>query len=199
MAGLVGSGRSELLRAIFGADEIQGGTVLIGGESVRIRSPRDTMAIGIAMVPESRREQGLFLDKSIAENIALINFPEARPMGVISPWREKPDVEEWIGKLDVKCASRHAAVSSLSGGNQQKVLFAKWLARNPRLLILDEPTRGVDIGAKSEIYRLIAQLAGGGMGILLVSSRDRRTGRALPPCPHHAQGKYRGRKIGGRA
>lgn len=170
LAGLVGSGRSELLRAIFGADEIQGGTVLVGGESVSIRSPKDTMGIGIAMVPESRREQGLFLDKSIAENIALINFTDARPMGLISPWREKPGVEEWIGKLGIKCASRHAAVSSLSGGNQQKVLFAKWLARNPKLLILDEPTRGVDIGAKSEIYRLIAQLAEDGMGILLVSS-----------------------------
>ena len=170
LAGLVGSGRSEVLRAIFGADKFESGELVFAGGAIGKHSPYATMRRGVAMVPESRREQGLFLEKPIAENIALINFGDSRSLGFANRRRENKGVREWVEKLGIKCASIMAPVSSLSGGNQQKVLFAKWLARDPSILILDEPTRGVDIGAKAEIYKLIAALAEGGMGILVVSS-----------------------------
>ncbi|RUY73867.1 sugar ABC transporter ATP-binding protein [Mesorhizobium sp. M7A.F.Ca.CA.001.09.2.1] len=170
IAGLVGSGRSEVLRSIFGADEFQGGVVAIDGYPVGRPTPITARRNGLAMVPESRREQGLFLEHSIAENISLINFGELRPFGIINRGKEGEEIGKWADRLNIKCESTDALVSSLSGGNQQKVLFAKWLAGNPTVMLLDEPTRGVDIGAKSEIYNLIAELAGRGMAILIVSS-----------------------------
>ncbi|TIX85217.1 MAG: sugar ABC transporter ATP-binding protein, partial [Mesorhizobium sp.] len=133
-------------------------------------TPITAMRNGLAMVPENRREQGLFLEHSIAENISLINFSELRPFGMVNRGKEAEEMRKWAGRLNIKCTSTDALVSSLSGGNQQKVLFAKWLAGNPSIMLLDEPTRGVDIGAKSEIYNLITELAARGMAILIVSS-----------------------------
>ncbi|WP_164760283.1 ATP-binding cassette domain-containing protein, partial [Mesorhizobium sp. M7A.F.Ca.CA.001.11.2.1] len=159
-----------VLRSIFGADEFQGGVVAIDGYPVGRPTPITARRNGLAMVPESRREQGLFLEHSIAENISLINFGELRPFGIINRGKEGEEIGKWADRLNIKCESTDALVSSLSGGNQQKVLFAKWLAGNPTVMLLDEPTRGVDIGAKSEIYNLIAELAGRGMAILIVSS-----------------------------
>lgn len=170
IAGLVGSGRSEVLRTIFGADEFQSGGVAIDGRPVGRYTPITAMHNGLGMVPESRREQGLFLEHSIAENISLVSFGELRPFGFVNRRKEAEEIRKWAGRLNIKCASTDALVSSLSGGNQQKVLFAKWLAGNPSIMLLDEPTRGVDIGAKSEIYNLIAELAERGMAILIVSS-----------------------------
>ncbi|MER9338747.1 sugar ABC transporter ATP-binding protein [Mesorhizobium sp. M0293] len=170
IAGLVGSGRSEVLRSIFGADEFQSGMVAIDGYPVGRHTPITAMRNGLAMVPESRREQGLFLEHSIAENISLINFSELRPFGIVNHGKEAGEIRKWAARLNIKCTSTDALVSSLSGGNQQKVLFAKWLAGNPSVMLLDEPTRGVDIGAKSEIYNLVVELAARGMAILIVSS-----------------------------
>ncbi|MER8454238.1 sugar ABC transporter ATP-binding protein [Mesorhizobium sp. M1428] len=170
IAGLVGSGRTEVLRCIFGADASQRGALAIDGSPVGRHSPIMAIHHGLAMVPESRRTQGLFLDHSIAENIALVNFGELRPFGFINRTKEGEKIRKWADSLNMKCPSTEALVSSLSGGNQQKVLFAKWLAANPSIVLLDEPTRGVDIGAKSEIYNLVAGLAERGIAVLIVSS-----------------------------
>jgi ABC-type sugar transport system ATPase subunit len=170
MTGLLGSGRSEVARAMFGADPIEEGRIDFDGKPIRFRSPRKAIKMGMAMVPESRRDQGLHLTRSIIENIALMNFATERIFGFVAPVRERKKVHPLIRDLSIKCSSLEAPVASLSGGNQQKVLFAKWIAGAPRLLILDEPTRGVDIGAKVEIYRLIVELADRGIGILMITS-----------------------------
>jgi ABC-type sugar transport system ATPase subunit len=170
IAGLIGSGRSEFARVLFGADRSDGGTVEMLGESVRIKSPGDAVRAGMAMVPESRKDQGLMMRRSIVENVALPHLRGVSRAGVIEGAREKDEVSDIARQLDVRTSSLKALVGTLSGGNQQKVLFAKWLLRTPRLLIADEPTRGVDVGAKQEIYKLIASLAAEGLGVLLISS-----------------------------
>jgi rhamnose transport system ATP-binding protein len=170
LAGLVGSGRTEVARALFGADLIDDGEVLLDGRPVRIRAPRHAARLGIAMLPESRKEQGLVMIRPVRENVTLATLPAFASAGVVIRHRERRRTRELTRELDVRGASIDAPVVSLSGGNQQKTLFAKWLIRRPRVLIADEPTRGVDVGAKQQIYELIVRLAADGMAILLISS-----------------------------
>jgi ABC-type sugar transport system ATPase subunit len=171
LAGLVGSGRSRLARTLFGAEPILGGEMLIEGKPAQIRSIRDAMRAGIYLLPESRKEQGLLLKQSIQHNVSLPHLDEVTtPGGVIRGGYETGRVGGMIRTLNVQPGIPRNKVNSLSGGNQQKVLFGKWLFKQPRLFIVDEPTRGIDVGAKQAIYELIAQLAERGMAILLISS-----------------------------
>jgi ABC-type sugar transport system ATPase subunit len=170
LAGLVGSGRTEVARAIFGADRLESGEVLFEGRPVSIRGPRQASRLGIAMLPESRKEQGLFMIRPVRENVSIVDLEAFSTVGVVSRRRERVRTEELARDLDVRAASTEAPVTTLSGGNQQKVLFAKWLLRKPKLLIADEPTRGVDVGAKRQIHELLIRLAKEGMAVLLISS-----------------------------
>lgn len=169
-AGLVGSGRSEIAHALAGSLRPTAGTVELDGRVVAPRTPAAATQLGIALLPESRKSQGLLLGRSVAENVALPHLRELSRWGVVGRSRERAAVEAVTGRMDVRPPNVAAAVGDLSGGNQQKVLFAKWLLRSPRLLIADEPTRGVDIGAKRAIYDLLMELAGQGMAIVLISS-----------------------------
>ena len=170
LAGLVGSGRTEIARAIFGADQLDAGRILVDGQPVAIRSPRDAAAAGIAMLPESRKEQGLFMERAVRENATIAILPQLSPGGVVDARRERQVAHDAVREVDVRTRSLEAPVVNLSGGNQQKVLFAKWLLLRPKILLADEPTRGVDVGAKQQIYELLVRLAGEGMGVLLISS-----------------------------
>jgi ABC-type sugar transport system ATPase subunit len=170
LAGLIGSGRSELARAIFGADRPDAGEVAVEGRRVRIRSPRAAVRAGIAMIPEDRKAQGLHMLRSIAENVSLPHMTVVSSGGVIRERRERRAAAELMQHVDVRAKRPSVRVGTLSGGNQQKVLFAKWLFRRPRVFIADEPTRGVDVGAKRAIYELIRSLAEQGMAVVLISS-----------------------------
>ena len=169
-SGLVGSGRSETMRAIFGLDPLESGHLYLNGEEIRIREPQKAIDLGIAMVNEDRKLFGLCLNRSVKENISLPNL-RARQKGLfIQSKRELRECTEMAEKLHVKTAGMDAEAYSLSGGNQQKVVLAKWMMTNPKVLILDEPTRGVDVGAKAEIHMLMCQLAAQGLAIILISS-----------------------------
>lgn len=170
ITGLVGSGRSETMRAIFGLDERTSGKLYLNNNEVVIRHPIDAVSNGICMVNEDRKNYGLCLHRSIRENISLPNLKTKHPELLIDQTREKNEAIEAAQNLSVKASSIEAEAYSLSGGNQQKVVLAKWLMANPRVLILDEPTRGVDVGAKSEIYTLMGEFASEGMAIIMVSS-----------------------------
>jgi simple sugar transport system ATP-binding protein/ribose transport system ATP-binding protein len=170
LAGLVGSGRTEVARALFGADPLEAGEVRLDGRPVRVRGPRQAARLGIAMLPESRKEQGLVMMRSVRENTTLSTLEDFATAGVVNRRRERARARELSDELAIRTASLDASVSTLSGGNQQKVLFAKWLVRAPRVLIADEPTRGVDVGAKRQIHELIMDLAERGMAVLLISS-----------------------------
>jgi ribose transport system ATP-binding protein len=170
MAGLIGAGRTELAETVFGVRPRLGGEILLGGRPVTIRTPRDAIREGIFLVPEDRRHEGLVLAESVRENIGLPNLDRLRFLGFVAQARERELAQSLVGRLNVRTAGVDKTVGLLSGGNQQKVVLAKWLARNPKLLILDEPTRGVDVGAKGEIYALMDQLAGQGVAILMISS-----------------------------
>ncbi|WP_233425617.1 sugar ABC transporter ATP-binding protein [Jiangella alkaliphila] len=171
LAGLLGAGRTELLDALFGlAGHRMAGTVELDGVPVRLASPRDAISAGVGYVPEDRRVSGLVMMESVAANIVLSALPALARAGWRRAARERSAVASSIRDLHIKTASAESAVGTLSGGNQQKVVFARHLLREPRLLLLDDPTRGVDIGAKSEIYRLLARLAAGGMAVLVASS-----------------------------
>jgi rhamnose transport system ATP-binding protein len=170
LAGLVGAGRSEVARAIFGIDRYDAGSVQIGGAGLRGGSPVAAMRAGIAFVPEDRRQQGLVMEESIARNIALASLARLQRGGLIFAGAERSFGAKWAERLQVKYGRISSPVSLLSGGNQQKVVLAKWLARKPSLLIVDEPTRGIDIGTKSEVHRLISSLAGEGVAVLVISS-----------------------------
>ena len=170
LAGLIGSGRSEVARAIFGADRMTEGAVSVDGKEVTLRRSRDGVNAGIALLPESRKEQGLLMRRSIVENVSLTYLDDVSRHGIVRPRRERREAGDLIRRLDVRTSSPTALVDTLSGGNQQKVLFAKWLFRRPRVLIVDEPTRGVDVGAKQAIYTLIVELATQGVAIVLISS-----------------------------
>lgn len=170
IAGLVGAGRTELVRAIFGAAPLKSGSILVDGRLVKIRTPIDAIRNGIAHVPESRKEQGLFLDLSVKENLIMTEMKSFSKWGMLS-WRQAGDAAgKHIQNLGVKAANPELPVSSLSGGNQQKVVIAKWLSIKPKVLLLDEPTRGVDIGAKTEIHKIISGLAEEGLAVLMISS-----------------------------
>jgi ABC-type sugar transport system ATPase subunit len=170
LAGLVGSGRTEVARALFGADPIDAGEVLLDGRPVRVRGPRQAARMGIAMLPESRKEQGLVMMRAVRENVTLATLDDFATGGIVSRRHERARTRELSSELAIRTASVDAPVSTLSGGNQQKVLFAKWLVRPPRVLVADEPTRGVDVGAKRQIHELIIDLAERGMAVLLISS-----------------------------
>jgi len=169
ISGLVGAGRTELVRAIAGADPITHGTILLNGEDITPRSPGDAIRKGIVLVPEDRKLQGVILDHSIQENIAYSNFDSVGRGGWISSRRLRDFASENIRKFGVKGRGRQKA-GQMSGGNQQKVVIAKWLARNPRVVLLDEPTRGIDVGARSSIYEIIHELAADGVAVVVVSS-----------------------------
>ncbi|MGH9838234.1 MAG: sugar ABC transporter ATP-binding protein [Blastocatellia bacterium] len=170
IAGLVGAGRSELARAIFGVDETAGARITLGGRQLKINSPRDAIAEGVFLAPEDRRAAGLVLDFSIRENITLPGLPEYANAGLINTKREAAKAGEMVRMIGVKTPSPELRSGNLSGGNQQKVVLAKWLALEPKVLIFDEPTRGIDVGAKAEIYALIRDLAARGVAILVISS-----------------------------
>jgi len=170
LAGLVGSGRTEFARALFGIDPIFGGTVALAGTPLVIRNSCDATARGIFLVPEDRKGEGILLDLPISQNISLPNLSAYASAGIASPAREKAQAERSKRDLDIRTPSVSVRTGSLSGGNQQKVSLAKWLAMNPRVMILDEPTRGIDVGAKAEIYRLMRGLADAGVAVLMISS-----------------------------
>ncbi len=169
LAGLVGAGRTELVRAVFGAARTKAGTVSVAGTALG-RGPRQALRAGVAMIPESRKEQGLFLGRSVGENVSMSSLDKLSLGPLVRPRATLRAVQEMLGELDVRGAGPAAPAGSLSGGNQQKLLFARTLLVGPRVLIADEPTRGVDVGAKRAIYELLAALAGRGLGVLLISS-----------------------------
>ena len=170
LAGLVGAGRSEVARAVFGVDPYLTGQVSLAGRPVPPRNPGAAMRQGLALVPEDRRKQGLVIDASVGQNItAAIRKPLSK-LGLITTGLENTAAQVWASRLEVKTRALDAVVGTLSGGNQQKVVLGKWLATGPKVLIIDEPTRGIDVGTKSEVHRMMSELASQGLGILMISS-----------------------------
>jgi len=170
LAGLVGAGRTEVARAIFGIDRWDAGSVEIDGTSLPPGSPTKAMAAGIGLVPEDRRQQGLVMDFSIERNIVLASLDSVRRAGLIPRGAERRFAKDWALRLQLKYGKLTNPVWTLSGGNQQKAVLAKWLARKPTLLIVDEPTRGIDVGTKAEVHRLLSELAAQGVAVLMISS-----------------------------
>jgi ribose transport system ATP-binding protein len=170
LAGLMGAGRTALARAIFGADRIDGGRILVRGEERSIPSPRAAIDLGIGFLSEDRKQQGLVLPLTVQENICLPSVGRLARAGVMQPAREAAAARARIAELRIKTPGTHQRVMNLSGGNQQKVVLAKWLCTEAEILIFDEPTRGIDVGAKAEIYQLMQQLAARGVAILMISS-----------------------------
>jgi ribose transport system ATP-binding protein len=170
LAGLVGSGRTELARAVFGIDRLRGGAMRLDGEPIRIASPRAAIEQGIYLVPEDRKGAGLLLDVSIAENISLPDLASYMRFWLVDTARENENAMRQRERLKIRAPDVETAVGSLSGGNQQKVVLAKWLSMRPKVLIFDEPTRGVDVGAKQEIYDMLRRLTDAGVAILMISS-----------------------------
>jgi rhamnose transport system ATP-binding protein len=170
LAGLVGAGRTELARVLFGLTPADGGQILLEGRATTIESPAQAAALGIAYVPEDRRRHGVISELSVAANTSLALLPSLMRRGLLDFSAERRLAEEFASRLGVKTPSVESAVGNLSGGNQQKVALARWLATQPRVLILDEPTQGVDIGAKAEIHRLMNELAQRGLALLMISS-----------------------------
>jgi len=170
LAGLVGSGRTELARAIFGIDRRLGGRITLSGQSLEITEPRDAINRGLYLIPEDRKQCGLLLDFSVSENISLANLPAYARATIVQGDAEDRNAERQKTKLNIKVPSVATQTSSLSGGNQQKVVLGKWLSMSPKVIIFDEPTRGIDVGAKGEIYELMRGLADSGVAILMISS-----------------------------
>ena len=170
LAGLLGAGRTEVCEAIFGVRPITSGTVLVDGQELKPRSPADSMAAGISMLPEDRKEAGLFIDFSVVDNVVAANLEAYTHGGLLSKPEMRKVAEGSVETLRIATPNVRREVRNLSGGNQQKVLLAKWLARDPRILIVDEPTRGVDVGSKADLYRILRDLAARGMALLVVSS-----------------------------
>ncbi|AQH01206.1 D-xylose ABC transporter ATP-binding protein [Burkholderia sp. KK1] len=170
LAGLVGAGRSEVARAIFGIDPVDGGDVKIAGKTLALGRPAAAVRAGLALVPEDRRAQGLALELSIARNASLTVLGRLMRHGFITAKSESALAADWGARLRLKASDLDAPVGTLSGGNQQKVVLGKWLATNPKVLIIDEPTRGIDVGAKAEVYRTLAELVKEGMAVLMISS-----------------------------
>lgn len=170
LAGLVGSGRTELAHVLFGIAPAERGEIWLEGKRVLIKSPSQAMRLGLAYVPEDRGNQGLIKQMTVRENTSLAILRSLARAGFVKRGEERTLAERFVGELSVRTPSIEQVVNKLSGGNQQKIVVSKWLASQPKLLIMDEPTRGVDVGAKSEIHRLISQLASEGMAILMISS-----------------------------
>lgn len=191
LAGLVGSGRSEVVRAIFGADRRDAGEIEVNGRDVSVGSPKKAVRAGIVLLPESRKDQGLLLRKPLATNVTLPHLREVSKGNVIALRREFARTQGVLQRLAVKPPNPRARVDSLSGGNQQKVLFGKWLFEEPRVFLADEPTRGVDVGAKLAIYELLTGLAARGMAVLLISSEIEE----IVGLAHRALVMWRGRIV----
>ena len=168
--GLIGAGRTEVMRCVFGLDAFDEGSIELAGKPIKIDSPQKAVQNGIGLVPEDRKTQGLVLILSVTENIELSSLDTVSKGGWIDNSRERLLVSEYVKSLRIKTPSAQQMVGALSGGNQQKVVLARCLATRPRLLILDEPTRGVDVNAKAEIHRLIEELVREGLGVIVVSS-----------------------------
>ena len=170
MAGLIGAGRTELARTVFGVDAAVGGEIRLNGRLVAIASPADAIALGVYLVPEDRKRCGLVLDDSIAENISLPNLRAFARLMLVNEGAERENALRQREALSIKASSVETRTRTLSGGNQQKVVLAKWLSMKPKVMMFDEPTRGIDVGSKSEIYTLMRALADAGVAILMISS-----------------------------
>ncbi|MDP6035446.1 MAG: sugar ABC transporter ATP-binding protein, partial [Verrucomicrobiota bacterium] len=170
LTGLVGAGRTETARLIFGADKKDSGTVELDGKPIGATSPRDAINCGICLLTEDRKSQGLILGQTVQENFGLPNLKQFTQTGLIDRAKESDALAKFVKQIPIKVASHEQPAQTLSGGNQQKVVLAKWLQRNAEVIIFDEPTRGIDVGAKYEIYQLINQLADKGKAILMISS-----------------------------
>jgi rhamnose transport system ATP-binding protein len=170
LAGLVGAGRSEVVRAVFGVDPRDTGRVTVAGRALPAGDPRAAMAAGVALVPEDRRQQGLVLEASIERNATATRWRELARFGLLFGGAERRAAAEWTERLHTKYADLRDPVAQLSGGNQQKVVLAKWLSTRPKVLVVDEPTRGIDVGTKAEVHRLMSDLAADGVAVLMVSS-----------------------------
>ena len=170
LAGLLGSGRTEIARIVFGCDTPDAGEVFVQGKKVRLRTPKDAVEAGMAFCTENRREEGLFSDISVQNNIAVCSLSQLAKGGFINLKERKRVSEQYVKALAIKTPSIEQLIKNLSGGNQQKVILARWMATQPKLIILDEPTRGIDVGAKVEIEKLINELANQGIGVLMISS-----------------------------
>jgi ABC-type sugar transport system ATPase subunit len=170
LTGLVGAGRTETARLIFGTDRRQSGTITLDGKQLDIRCPRDAIRAGICLLTEDRKSQGLVLGQSVRENFGLPNLDRFSRLGFIGSRRERDVFGQHVANLKIKIAHQEQLAKQLSGGNQQKVVLAKWLERHAEILIFDEPTRGIDVGAKYEIYLLMSELAAQGKAILMISS-----------------------------
>ncbi|MFB9993163.1 sugar ABC transporter ATP-binding protein [Deinococcus oregonensis] len=170
LAGLLGSGRTETARVVFGADALAAGEVKIAGQTAHLRSPADAIRAGFGFCSEDRKIEGIVPDQSVRENLTLALLPELSRRGIVDQARQNEIVERFIRRLGIKTTGPDQKIRELSGGNQQKVLLARWLCMNPKLLILDEPTRGIDVGAKGEIQALLSELAADGLGVLMISS-----------------------------
>ncbi|WP_068675046.1 sugar ABC transporter ATP-binding protein [Oceanobacillus sp. Castelsardo] len=170
VSGLMGAGRTEIMRALFGIDPYDRGEIIMNGKPISIKNPSSAAKQGLAFITEDRKDEGLVLDFSIRENIALTNLESFAPNGVVKEKDEKQFVNMMVERLKVKTASHETKAGNLSGGNQQKVVIAKWVGTSPKVLIMDEPTRGIDVGAKREIYNLMNELTERGLAIIMVSS-----------------------------
>ncbi|WP_425956100.1 sugar ABC transporter ATP-binding protein [Xylanimonas sp. McL0601] len=170
LAGLVGAGRSEIARAVFGVDRYDAGTVRLHGRAVQPGNPLAAVRAGMALIPEDRRQQGLVTDSSVARNVTAVIRSRIARWGLLTTAAESSAAAPWASRLDVKTNALDMHGSTMSGGNQQKVVIAKWLATEPTLLIIDEPTRGIDVGTKADVHRLLSELAGRGIAILMISS-----------------------------
>ena len=166
----MGSGRTETVRALFGADRNEGGQIFLEGNEIRITSPKEAVEKGLCLLTEDRKQQGLILEMSCAENTTITNLKKVSRRGVLNRSRENEETEKQIREMNIKTPGVDQKTLYLSGGNQQKILIGKWLYRDSRVFIFDEPTRGIDVGAKYEIYMLLWRLASMGRGIIMVSS-----------------------------
>jgi ABC-type sugar transport system ATPase subunit len=169
-AGLVGSGRTEIARLLFGADHKDNGEILIDGQPIEITSPVDAVEAGLGLIPEDRGQQGLVLKWPVRENIVLPTLNQHTSFGLVNRNDISEKSQDYVDRLDIRTPDLDKEAIYLSGGNQQKVVLAKWLASNPKILIMDEPTRGIDVGAKAEVHALMSNLAQQGMGIIMISS-----------------------------
>ena len=169
-SGLVGAGRTEVMKGIFGILRTDSGSICLDGKQIDIRRPRDAICAGIAYIPEDRKNEGLILINSVAFNMTLAALKEIIKGIRVNKKKRAEMVKHYVDAFSIKVTSGEQLVGNLSGGNQQKVVLGKWLANKPKVIILDEPTRGIDVGSKSEIYRIVNQLAGEGVSVILVSS-----------------------------
>jgi ABC-type sugar transport system ATPase subunit len=169
-AGLVGAGRTELARTIFGADKRESGEIFVDGKRVAIDSPQHAIAHGIGLLPEDRKEQGLILEMAVGHNMTLVDLDEFTQFGFVRRRKETSSIMDYVHRFQIRTPDIDRRVVNLSGGNQQKVVISKWLMVRPKILIMDEPTRGIDVGAKSDIYDLMHQLAAEGIGLIMISS-----------------------------